>query len=389
MRIVHLVDYFQPVLGYQETFLAREQLCLGHDVTVVTADRFAPFPDYADTIQPLAGDRIRPVGRGVEEGIPVWRLPVQFEHRYRCWLKGLGQTLQTLRPDVVHAHNIIKLTSIQAVLLKPRLGYRLLVDDHSLRVALDESRTGKLFYGLFRLFLASLFQRRIDTLVAVTDGIADIIREVYGLNKLPVQMIELGVDAQRFRPDTALRQAMRTDLGLSTDDFLAIYTGKVMPAKAPHWLVESLVHCPSQIKVLLLGNASANYRQQIDQIISEHNLKERVLFRPAVKQAELPGYFAAADVGCWPREGSMSMLEAAACGLPIIVVAGELAQRVRYGNGLEYPEGDVAALAWCLTQLAQDPDMARQMGAQGRRLVEDHYRWVEINRQFLAAYQQM
>jgi glycosyltransferase involved in cell wall biosynthesis len=81
------------------------------------------------------------------------------------------------------------------------------------------------------------------------------------------------------------------------------------------------------------------------------------------------------------------MFEAAACGLPIVIAAGELSQRVRYGNGLEYQEGDVADLARCLTQLAENPEQTRHMGARGRQLVEEHLSWVEINRQFLAAYQ--
>jgi glycosyltransferase involved in cell wall biosynthesis len=387
LKIVHLIDYFQPILGYQETFLAREQLRLGHEVTVVTSDRYAPFLNYTQTIQPLLGKRVRPVGFKLEEGIPVWRLPASFEYRYRCWLRGLGQALTTLRPDVVHAHNVTKLTTLQALLLKPRLGYRLLVDDHSLLVAMDESWSGKLFYKAFRRFLAPIFQRRVDTLVAVTDGIANTMREVYGFRQIEVQVIELGVDTALFCPDAVARRTTRSELGLNEDDFLVVYTGKILPNKAPHWLVEALAHCPPQVKALLIGNGPVDYRQQIDRIITQRGLAQRVLFRSAVKQVELPRYYAAADTGCWPREGSTAMFEAAACGLPIVIVAGELAQRVRYGNGLEYQEGSVTDLARCLTHLAQNTGEAQRMGVRGRQLVEDHLSWEQINSQFMVAYQ--
>ena len=43
MKIIHVVDYFQPILGYQEVFLAKEQAKLGHDVVVITSDRYAPI----------------------------------------------------------------------------------------------------------------------------------------------------------------------------------------------------------------------------------------------------------------------------------------------------------------------------------------------------------
>ena len=386
MNIVHLIDYFQPVLGYQETFLAREQLRLGHAVTVVTSDRYAPFPDYAGTLQPLLGKRIRSVGQGIEEGIPVWRLPVRGEYAERCWLRGLDHVLATLRPDVVNAHGVIKLTCLQAVLLKPGLGYRLLVDDHMQWENLDVGRGNAFFYGMFRLLLAPLFRRRIDVLVAITDQTATIIRDIYGLNTSPVQVIELGVDTELFCRDKTARQTQRAELGLAPSDFVIIFTGKLIPSKAPHWLLKVLPQCPPQVRVLLVGNAAGDYRQYIDHIITTYRLEGRVILQAAVKQTELPRYYSAADAACWPRGVSIAMLEASACALPIIIPAGKLPERVRYGNGLQYREGDIADLARCITQLAQDLAKARQMGIQGRHLVEERHSWAAINRQFLMAY---
>ena len=386
MKIIHLIDYFQPILGYQETFLAREQLRKGHQVVVVTSDRYAPFPDYAYTVQPMLGERKLQGGRSVESGIPVWRLPVRYEGYYRCWLKGLGRVLQELRPDVVHAHNVIKLTSLQAVLLKSRLDYRLLVDDHMHAVNLNQSASGRAFYAIFRLLLAPLYRRGVDALVAITEETAEIARTVFGLREPPVQVIELGVDAELFRPDREQGRRVRSELSLLPGDFVVIYTGKVISAKGVHWLVEALALCPARVKALLLGNAAADYRLLIDRLVVEHGLHCRVLLHPAVKQVDLPGYYAASDAGCWPRETSMAMLEAAACALPIVVVTEGVGARVRYQNGLQYREGDVRDLARCITRLAEDRTEAQAMGRRGRRLVEDHYGWDKISRRFLAAY---
>lgn len=387
MKIVHLIDYFQPVLGYQETFLAREQLRLGHEVTVVTSDRYAPLPNYASTVQPLLGERIRTPGQFVEADLPVRRLPVRFEHAYRCWLQGLEKALAVLRPDVVHAHNVVKFSTLQAILLQPRLGYWLLVDDHQHPIDLNKSRGGTWFYGLFRLLLAPLFRRRIDALVGVTDEIAGVMRDVYGLTQPPVQVIELGVDTGLFRPDEIARKLKRTELGLDPADFLVIYSGKIIPAKAVHWLLEALPHCPSRLKVLLLGNPPAEYRRELEATVATLELADRVIFHPAVRQTDLPAYYAAADAACWPRGVSIATLEVAACALPLVIAAQTLPERISYGNGLEYQEGDVADLARCLTQLAQDPEQARRMGARGRQMVEQNHSWAEINRQFMAAYQ--
>ena len=356
MKIVHLIDYFQPALGYQETFLAREQLRLGHEVTVLTSDRYAPFADYDRTSRPVLGERLRTAGASREEGIAVQRLPVRFERSSRCWLKGLRQALSTLRPDVVHAHGAVKFSTLRAAWLKPRLGYRLLVDDHMHRVNLNTSRAGRLFYWAFRQCCAPMLRRRVDALAAITEETRTIVQEVYGLRCPAAQVIEMGVDIERFCRDETAGQALRHQLELQPQDFLVLYTGKVIPAKAPHALLEALPQCPAQVKILFVGNAAAEYRRQLDQIITAQGLEQRVLFRPAVKQADLPVYYSAANAGCWPREASIAMLEAAACALPIIISKAGSSDRVRAGNGLEFPEGDTAELARCITQLATDPE---------------------------------
>lgn len=386
MKIVHLIDYFQPALGYQETYLAREQLKLGHCVTVVTSDRYAPFPDYDHTVKAVLGERILTTGRGFEEGIPVWRLPVRFEKRARCWLEGLAKTLDMLQPDVVHAHGVAKLTSLHAVLLRSSRPYRLLVDDHMHRTNLDQSFSGRLFYFAFRAIAAPFYRRRVDALAAITDETAEIVRGVFGLTRPPVQTIELGVDSELFHRDDKERALLRWELGVAADDFLVIYTGKIIPSKAPHLLVQALAECPTNVKVLLVGSAGNEYRRTIDELIERHSLDGRVLFRPAVKQVELPRYYSAADAGCWPRETSMAMLEAAACELPIVVVDEGVEARVRYDNGLQYREGNVAQLSHRLTYLAEDRLRSRAMGGRGRQLVEDAHSWITINRQFLEAY---
>jgi glycosyltransferase involved in cell wall biosynthesis len=54
---------------------------------------------------------------------------------------------------------------------------------------------------------------------------------------------------------------------------------------------------------------------------------------------ELADYFRAADIGVWPRE-STSMLDAAACGLPIVVNDTSSLLGIE-GNGLVYELNNV------------------------------------------------
>jgi glycosyltransferase involved in cell wall biosynthesis len=139
--------------------------------------------------------------------------------------------------------------------------------------------------------------------------------------------------------------------------------------------------------VLLLGNPSAEYRRELETTIASLGLAGRVIFHPAVQQTDLPSYYTAADAACWPRGVSIATLEVSACALPLVIAAQTLPERVSHGNGLEYQEGNVADLARCLTQQAQNPAQAHQMGKRGRQMVEQNHCWSKINQQFMSAYQ--
>ena len=62
MHILHIVDYFMPNTGYQENLLAKWNRKEGHEVTVITSDRYYPIEDYDNAWFPVMGARIKEQG---------------------------------------------------------------------------------------------------------------------------------------------------------------------------------------------------------------------------------------------------------------------------------------------------------------------------------------
>jgi glycosyltransferase involved in cell wall biosynthesis len=71
----------------------------------------------------------------------------------------------------------------------------------------------------------------------------------------------------------------------------------------------------------------------------------------------------------------MSLIEAAACGRPIVTTdTPGCREIVQDGvNGLLVPVNDPAALAESIRKLAVNAELRRQMGQQGRKLVEAQF----------------
>ncbi len=92
------------------------------------------------------------------------------------------------------------------------------------------------------------------------------------------------------------------------------------------------------------------------------------------------------------REGMpRSLLEAAACGRPLIATdAPGCRSLVADGvNGLLVPPGDAAALADAIARLAEAPELRRRLGAEARRRVETTYADTVILQRFLALYDEI
>jgi len=111
------------------------------------------------------------------------------------------------------------------------------------------------------------------------------------------------------------------------------------------------------------------------------------------RREDMPVVLQAAHIACLPsyREGlPKSLLEAAACGLPIVTTdAPGCREIVRDGvNGLLVPVRDAPALAAALGKLIGDAELRRRMGEQSRARAETEFGLETVITQTLAVYRE-
>ncbi len=384
MKIVHVIEYFQPKLGYQETFLAKEHARLGHDVFVVTSDRYNPIIFEGEATRQVLGDRVVKSGFFEEEGINVWRLKTLFEIPPVIWVRGLEKKIRELKPDIVIVHNAVSFAGIRTARLKKYMTFKLIYDDH-MTFAASRSKL-RFLYPLFTLLFSKLIQQSANALVGVTETSKIFMHKKYGIPLERIAVIPLGANIELFQFDAAARREVRNKLAIPDDNVLFIYTGKLIPNKGPHLLVAAAIKLMtehSNINVLLLGSGGPAYLDKMKQDIRNSRLEDRFFWHDPVPNKELYKFYSAADVAVWPRESSMSLMEAMACKLPAIISdTSQVNERVGYGNGLTYTGDDPEDLARQMGKL-MDPELRGKMGANGRKAVEEDLNWTTIARQFL------
>jgi len=399
VRIAHVTAYFQPRVGYQETYLARKQQEMGHEVHIVTSDRYMPFPAYRKSAGVVLGDRITGVGTFQEEGVTVRRLPCFFEYSQSSVviLRGLKRKLEEIRPDVVHSHNIFTLLPFMTACFKSSGDYALVYDTHAstFNTNLTDTLPKRIYHFFFQKLMMPVIRNSADAIIAIGESEQLLACREFGLSPEQVPIIYLGADVELFKFDKGKRRQVRESMGISDDDVLLIHAGKLTPNKDVHVLLQAvtpLMRENEHLKLLVVGGGDKSYLASLRRIIREGGVLSSVIFQDFVPSKELPGFYSTADISVWPGNFSNTILEGMATGLPVIlpeVVSEGHTNRhlLTNHNGLFFQRGNTAELRACIRRLAQDGELRGEMGRRSRELVERELSWTAIAKQFLQIYE--
>jgi glycosyltransferase involved in cell wall biosynthesis len=183
-----------------------------------------------------------------------------------------------------------------------------------------------------------------------------------------------GVDVEVWRPDSAVRTAMRRELGLE-DEFLWFAAGRLDAVKDYPALLSAMVHVPKTARLVIAGSGSL--QSELQRLSTRLGLDGRVRFlgfEPDVRR-----WMRAADgfVLSSLREGlPMGLLEASACALPAVAtdVPGTREVIVDGKTGRLALAGDAAALGEAMTRMMRTPpEERRTMGERARQHVMDRF----------------
>lgn len=385
MKIVHICNYYQPQLGYQDYFLPKYQIKAGHDVTVLTSDRYFPFPDYKNTVQSILGPRF--CGTGVSEyrGIRIVRLKTLFEKSSRTILAGLNKKIKELKPDVVVCHGITNFNIFTALKYKKKLGYRLVFDEHTWIKLQRTDLPARLFYFFYKHLILKKILKKGDKLVSVSEGVSEFFDKTLGLKKSQYELLPLGSDTELYAFNSNERRIIRERFSIGPENFVVVYTGKVIKKKKIENIIYALDKAGeksgifSSSVLLVVGDGDREYFDFIKSRAEEKGVK--LVYVVQQPFTELYKYYSAADVAVWPVEPTISTIDAMSCSLPVICNKG-LTERYEKGNGFGVTPDDIDELAGCLLKLAEDSKLRARMGELSRETVEKELAWEVIARKF-------
>ncbi len=177
------------------------------------------------------------------------------------------------------------------------------------------------------------------------------------------------------------RQALRQELGLR-EEFVLLYAGTLGMAHGLETVLLAAARLRDRGEVAFLVIGEGAEREQLLARSRELRLTN-VRYLGKQPREKVPAYLLAADACLVPLRRSevfktaipSKMFEAMAAGRPVLLgVEGEAKEiLLDAGAGIAVPPDDSEALANAVLRLCQHPELARALGANGRRAVREKY----------------
>jgi glycosyltransferase involved in cell wall biosynthesis len=224
--------------------------------------------------------------------------------------------------------------------------------------------------------LFNLVARWTDRVVSVSNDSATLsLRQ--GLPEQKLVTIHNGIDPSLF-PATVSQQSGPI-----------VFVGRLNPEKdVPTLLRAAAVAVKEEPSIRLhLVGAGPNF-SELKNLAEQLGIGQHVVFLGQTN--DVAGVLAGASLFVLSSvtEGiSLALLEAMACGLPVVATAvgGNSEVVVDGETGLLVPPRSPAELAAAMLKLYRQPELARQMGANGRKRVEAHF----DSRRMVALYESL
>jgi lipopolysaccharide/colanic/teichoic acid biosynthesis glycosyltransferase/glycosyltransferase involved in cell wall biosynthesis len=216
-------------------------------------------------------------------------------------------------------------------------------------------------------------QSREDAVTAVKESICPAEKVVW---------IGNGVDTSRFAVNSP--DNIRAQYGLSNGDKVVGYVGRFVREKGLPELLQAMKIVNLAIpeaRLLLVGSTLESDRDRrmketLDRMKVQNGPASKVVFTGFIEDIAAP--ISAMDVFVLPshREGMpRTIIEAMASGKPVIAtdIRGCREEVVNGSSGLIVPVNNSPALAQAIIKVLSDTDLARRMGAEGRRLANESF----------------
>lgn len=237
-------------------------------------------------------------------------------------------------------------------------------------------------------FLVPRSLKRCDRIIAISECTKRDAVRLYGIEADKIKVIPLGV-SERFRPSTDGEKSAFRERFRLPERYL-LYVGTIEPRKNLSMLLEAyraVVDAGANVRLVIAGKKGWLY-EDFFRKVRELHLEDEVLIPGFVPEEDLPALYSLADAFVYPSlyEGfGLPVLEAMACGTPVVCSNTSSLPEVAGNAGLLIPPTEPHAWAQALGQVTRNTELRAELRDSGLRQA-GRFRWEKTARETLEVY---
>lgn len=366
MKILAISHEFPPIGGGGANacyFLTKGFVEKGHEVTLVTAN----YQGMTES--------------EVVNGVRVIRVNSKRAHKEHCSFKEMLSYLLKAYPV---ANKLQKRENFDVCLVffgipSGPIGY-MLKKKYKLPYVIrfgggDVPGFQERFTKVYKIIAPAikLIWKNADALIANSQGLKDMALDFY--NKKPFDVIPNGVDTEVFYPSVKEE----------SDEFKILFVSRLIERKGLQFIIPQLKKIQDStkksVKLIVVGDGP--YRETLERIAEENHVSDMVEFVGQKGKEEIVPFYQNADLFILPssKEGMPNVvLEAMACGLPIIMTPCEGSTELICENGYKAERKEFADY---IIKLIGDNEMRKEMSINSNKRVKNFFSWKHIVNEYL------
>lgn len=373
---------FLPHVGGIEKVVYEQckRLMQKHFEPIVVTDR-----NYTDKNYVFDGIKVRcydSVNIGFRLGIP-YAVPQITS------LKTFFESIKS--SDLIHVHGHPYLSSLLAAKIAKRYEKPLVLTQHNTFIEYESSFWDHVEW-LNDYAIGKQVLKEADKIVVVSNATRNY---VLSLETDPekIHVLHNGVDLNRFRPLSGIKDEMKKKLGISKDSSVVLTVRRIVYKNGIDTLIESAkkaIKKNPNLVFLVVGKGPdfEKVKEKIEQLEMQKNFR----LTGFVSDEDLPFYYNAADFFVLPSKSGEGLplvaLEAMACGVPVIATnVGGTSEVMKEDYGKLVPPDSPNSLAEAIVEFSHRE--LSTLKKDLRAVIEQNYSWDKNVEKLVEIYEEL
>ena len=279
--------------------------------------------------------------------------------------------------DIVHAHSHLFFSTHMAAFVRKFKKTPLIVTNHGF----VSQRVPFTIQKIALPIVAKWTYSNADAIICYTSEMKEEM-ENWGIRTENVRIIHNGVNTEFFRP-----------LNNNDKEYDIIWVGRYVPGKGIEFLIQSLSELKKEFKdfkVLMIG--SGPLKKSIEEMVIKSNLTNHITFIEKISNDDLLYYYNKSKLFVLTsiEEGvPRTILEAMACGLPVVCSDLPQLKTLIDGSGILVPKKDGISIANAIMKILNDDKFYERLSMNARQKIITKYSWEDTVTKTIQLYEEL